>query len=350
MDASNNCGGGGAFRQWWLTATDWVGNSTRKIIYGKVMRVTQENNTDGSLSNYAVKPTITYSGAWSTSTFAGYSLGKAQKTTAAGASATMTVAVPSGAVSHMGLVMGTGPQRGSFKLYVDGVLTKTISTYAAANRDRVIVWEKSMRVGHPPSEDRQRGYGRSSRPVPGRSADELADPGPGAWQQRPACPPSPPTASRWSRHVRLSHVLVREYRVQVDAGMPGRRHIDNLDPVGPGRDGPLEHDHPGLSPMSRYALTVAFKIPSTYTLADPRVGPLAMTSPTWLTLPAGTVTVAVTDAPAGSGALRCRLGVVREVVALYLPRSARGSAARMNTWAGTQQRPSRPRHRRIACS
>ena len=147
MDASNNCGGGGAFRQWWLTATDWVGNSTRKIIYGKVMRVTQENNTDGSLSNYAVKPTITYSGAWSTSTFAGYSLGKAQKTTAAGASATMTVAVPSGAVSHMGLVMGTGPQRGSFKLYVDGVLTKTISTYAAANRDRVIVWEKSMRAG-----------------------------------------------------------------------------------------------------------------------------------------------------------------------------------------------------------
>jgi hypothetical protein len=49
---------------------------------------------------------------------------------------------------------------------------------------------------------------------------------------------------------------------------------------------------------SEYVFTVLLRTPSTYTLAAPRVGPVGITRPMWLTEPAGTVMRIVADAPA----------------------------------------------------
>ena len=43
--------------------------------------------------------------------------------------------------------MAKGPARGKFDVYVDGTKRATVDTYAAANTNRLIVWDMSMSAG-----------------------------------------------------------------------------------------------------------------------------------------------------------------------------------------------------------
>jgi hypothetical protein len=140
--------GGDDITSWAVTAKDAAGNSVTRSIYGHLVQVTQN---DGSTTSDYGRPgfplSLSYSGSWAVSNYSRYSQGTTDKTSAAGASATVTETIPTGEVSHVGLVMSKGPTRGSFKVYVDGVLKGTVSTYATTSQDRVIVWEHSLPAG-----------------------------------------------------------------------------------------------------------------------------------------------------------------------------------------------------------
>jgi hypothetical protein len=43
--------------------------------------------------------------------------------------------------------MHTGPDRGKVKVYLNGALRKTVDTYAATSRPRVMVWQASVNQG-----------------------------------------------------------------------------------------------------------------------------------------------------------------------------------------------------------
>ena len=146
---SNACGGGfEPLEGWRLTASDPSGNNVTRNITGYLITVTQEDGTrSNGETNYAIQPTISYAGTWRTSNFVDYSQKATRSTTAAGASVTATMTVPTGKVSHIGLVMPEGPTRGSAKVYIDGTLKATVSTYAASAHSRVIVFERSIRAG-----------------------------------------------------------------------------------------------------------------------------------------------------------------------------------------------------------
>ena len=143
------CGGGDDdIDHWVVTAKDLAGNSVTRSIYGHISDVYQESGQltpGGRAPMYPV--TVAYAGAWRTSNFADYSGGTTRSTTAAGASATVTVTVPAGEVAHVGLVMAKGPTRGSAKVYIDGTLKATVNTYAASAQSRVIMFERSIPAG-----------------------------------------------------------------------------------------------------------------------------------------------------------------------------------------------------------
>ena len=90
-----------------------------------------------------MQPTIAKAGAWSAANCACWFNGAARKTTARGASATIRVDLTGTGddelVTHLGLVMNRGPDRGKFKVNVDGVLKGTVETYAAKSTPRVVV-------------------------------------------------------------------------------------------------------------------------------------------------------------------------------------------------------------------
>lgn len=140
----NDCGGPSPVTTWQLTATDSAGNKTSKKIYGGGIRLTQDSNlTD--LAGYAIQPTITYQGSWSTASCKCWSDGGVHKTTAKGAS--VTIKANSGSNYHVGLVMEKGPTRGKFQIYVDGALRKTVDLYASASKPRTIVWQTAFLSG-----------------------------------------------------------------------------------------------------------------------------------------------------------------------------------------------------------
>lgn len=146
--ADQSCGGGNwSAYQWLVTARDAAGNETVKSVRGGRMRITQETGQANTTSQYAVSPTVAYSGTWSSSSCACWSAGAVRKTTAKGASVTMTVPVAVGNVVRLALVMSKAPNRGKFKVYVDGVLRSTVDTYSATSKNQVIVWEKALGKG-----------------------------------------------------------------------------------------------------------------------------------------------------------------------------------------------------------
>ena len=55
-----------------------------------------------------------------------------------------TVANGQGRKDHVALVMAKGPGRGKAAIYFDGTLVKTVDTYASANTNRVVVWDKEL--------------------------------------------------------------------------------------------------------------------------------------------------------------------------------------------------------------
>jgi hypothetical protein len=142
----NQCWGGPkeSAYEWSLEAKDPSGNSVTHTMYGGQIRLTQENGgTDDA--GFATVPKITYAGAWGTSYCKCWLAGAVRRTTTQGATATIAPAATSfpGDVDnhHVALVAEKGPDRGKFRIYVDGRLRTTVDLYAATSRPRTIVWQ-----------------------------------------------------------------------------------------------------------------------------------------------------------------------------------------------------------------
>lgn len=144
-NSNQECGGGSWMTSSWdITATDPSGNSVTKSVTGGLFTFTQDNNTYDD-SFYAVKSKIAYAGAWATAKCACWSDGAVHKTTAKNASAKITFEQATGtSPTHVALVMHKGPDRGKFKVLVNGVLKTTVDLYAAASTPRIIVWQASV--------------------------------------------------------------------------------------------------------------------------------------------------------------------------------------------------------------
>ncbi len=130
-----------------LTARDPSGNSTTRVIRGNRTRLTQENNVSHASRPEIARPTITYAGTWGSSACSCWTGKAVRRTTSRGASATSTVTIPDGAATHLALVMHAGPDRGKFRVFVDGTLRGTVDTYASVSTPRRIVWDTALGRG-----------------------------------------------------------------------------------------------------------------------------------------------------------------------------------------------------------
>lgn len=149
---SNNECGGGAFNtsSWDVTATDPSGNSVTRNVQGGLFSFTQNNNRYDD-SNYAVKAIITYVGTWRVAHCTCWSDGSVHKTSAKASSATITFQdytphasndIP---VTHVGLVMQKGPDRGRFRVFVNGVRRTRVDLHAPRSTPRAIVWQAAVK-------------------------------------------------------------------------------------------------------------------------------------------------------------------------------------------------------------
>jgi hypothetical protein len=154
ITADQTCGGSNWTIDYYkLRAYDLSGNVTRDTIHnGGGMSVVQETGVPYGMHAYGPIPTIRYSAGWQTTTCTCYSDHAAFKTNVDGASATFRLN-PTWGASHLAFVMSTGPRRGSFDVYVGGVLKRTVSTYASSSSDRMVTFDvnvKDGRNGPPP--------------------------------------------------------------------------------------------------------------------------------------------------------------------------------------------------------
>jgi hypothetical protein len=134
-DYTNQEGGGGGWPVGYsLTAFDCAGNQTTKAI-STTPSLTQDDNS----GDWQPGPVdIVYSGAWQESLCACYDAGSVQKTTAKGATATITFSAA--AQDSIALVMEKGTNRGRFTVFVDGVNRGTIDNYSRTTLHKVIAW------------------------------------------------------------------------------------------------------------------------------------------------------------------------------------------------------------------
>ncbi len=134
--------GGGSFKTegFDVVATDCAGNTTTKFAGARPV-VTQE---DGWTYGYS-GVSLTYSSGWKTSKCGCWSADRTRKTTRAGAAVNITRTWQEG--QSVALVMETAPNRGAFKVKVDGKRVAIVDTYAATKTHRVIVWAARMREG-----------------------------------------------------------------------------------------------------------------------------------------------------------------------------------------------------------
>ena len=82
---------------------------------------------------------VVYSGSWTSSSSSVYSGGSVKYASVAGRSATFTAT----GARAIAIVTDKAPSRGSFKVYVDGVLKGTISTYSTTTKYRQNVFQFS---------------------------------------------------------------------------------------------------------------------------------------------------------------------------------------------------------------
>ena len=82
---------------------------------------------------------VSYSGSWTAVTSSSYSGGSARYASVAGRSATVTVTN----ARSIAFVSTKATSRGSFKVYIDGVLKKTISPHATSTKYRQILYQYS---------------------------------------------------------------------------------------------------------------------------------------------------------------------------------------------------------------
>jgi hypothetical protein len=114
--------------QYRVSAVDAVGNVGAPR-YGVAFRPTLYQSTSST----------TVSGTWRRSSSSSYSGGSTRFASAAGASATFTATL----ARSISIVSTKAATRGSFKVYVDGVYKKTISTYATSTKFRQLVYQFS---------------------------------------------------------------------------------------------------------------------------------------------------------------------------------------------------------------
>jgi hypothetical protein len=109
-----------------ITAVDAVGNQSLPV-YGPIFRPTLYQQTSGTV----------YTGTWSTSSSTSFSGGSARYTSVAGRYATFTATN----ARSIGIVVPKSSNRGSFKVYVDGVYKATVSEYSATYKYRQLVYQ-----------------------------------------------------------------------------------------------------------------------------------------------------------------------------------------------------------------
>lgn len=89
--------------------------------------------------------TLTYRGAWSNSTFSGWSRGTTEKTTRVGASVRLITALDKSSI--LAIVMPKGPDRGRAAIYFDGSRVATVNTYSSNRQHRLVVWRATAQAG-----------------------------------------------------------------------------------------------------------------------------------------------------------------------------------------------------------
>jgi len=139
-------GGSEKFLGYAVRARDCAGNIARKFITF-YPHVYQE---DGNSWNGGTLPQPpTYKGTWRTSKCNCFSGGATRKTTQRRASVTFNIgprtAGSFGPGHHAALVMEKGPTRGSVRIYVNGTLKATVSTFSATIVHRAVVWNGTPR-------------------------------------------------------------------------------------------------------------------------------------------------------------------------------------------------------------
>jgi hypothetical protein len=80
---------------------------------------------------------------WKRTTWVG-AVGDSMLNTSTYKASLSTVVAADGHNGHVALVMAKGPGRGKASIYFDGVYVKTIDTYAPANINRVVMWDKEL--------------------------------------------------------------------------------------------------------------------------------------------------------------------------------------------------------------
>jgi hypothetical protein len=134
--------GGGSFKvlAWQVIAYDCAGNSTSLETELRPV-VTQE---DGWTYGYA-GVSLTYHGSWDTSRCVCWSADRTSVTRKKGASVDISRTFAAG--EPIALVMEKAPNRGKFRVYVDGDLRATVDTYSATKVHRAVVWTMRMPAG-----------------------------------------------------------------------------------------------------------------------------------------------------------------------------------------------------------
>ena len=89
--------------------------------------------------------TLSYSGAWSTSTCVCWSADHVSKTSQKGAAVEVSRTFSAG--EPVALVMESGPERGKVRIYVDGELRRTVDTGSDTTVHRSVVWQSRMTAG-----------------------------------------------------------------------------------------------------------------------------------------------------------------------------------------------------------
>lgn len=115
-----------------VRVTDCAGNTRASAIARSAVDVRDDD--EGGLVNYT--------GKWGLGHFAGFADGGTHFTSMPGAAASFVV--DGGGVA---LVMEKAANRGSAKVYVDGVLKGTVDTYSATTKHRQVAWSGMVPIG-----------------------------------------------------------------------------------------------------------------------------------------------------------------------------------------------------------
>jgi hypothetical protein len=134
--------GGGSFKLegYDVRVRDCAGNVTQRFVSFRPV-VYQE---DGASYGYGELP-VRYHGAWSTSSCGCWSGGTTRKTSARGARAVFTLDTPTS--RPVALVTEAAPDRGRYRVLVDGVSRGVRDTYAATPQHRTVTWAGTLPAG-----------------------------------------------------------------------------------------------------------------------------------------------------------------------------------------------------------